>query len=121
MNRKSLILFLVLAIFVVGMTMGCATSKTVTLKTKKDKYVTKKKGKYTVETFKWKSGTYQELDIFVYKNGKMLNKNKFKSKYYYKYNGKWKSMPWRHGSVDCTYHKYHTDKSVKIGKVKVRY
>ena len=121
MNKKRLVLFVVLAIFIVGMTLGGVSAKKATLKTKNNKYVTKHNGKYKIQTFKWKSGTYQEIDVFVYKNGKMLNKNKYKSKYYYKQGGKWKSMPWRHGSVDCTYHKYHTDKKIKVGKVKVKF
>lgn len=121
MNKKRLILFLVLVIFVVGMTMGCATSKTLTLKTKKDKYVTKKSGKHKAEVLKWKSATYQEVDIFLYKNSKMVNKYKYQSKVYYKKNGKWKSTGWHKSPSDSTYHKYFFDKNVKIGKVKVKF
>ena len=120
MNKKRIILFAVLVIFVVGMTMSRATAKTFTLKPKKDKYVSKKSGKYTVEVLKWKAYTYQEVDIFAYKNGKMMKKNKYASKVYYKENGKLKKTPWFKGSQAAVYHKMHFSKSHKIQKVKVR-
>ena len=120
MDKNRTILFVILVIFVVGMTMSCTTAKTVTIKTKQNKYVTKKVGKYKIQTFKWKAGLYQEVDIFVYKNGNMLKKAKYSSQYYYKYKGKSGYTKWRHGGVDCTYHKYQIDKGVKVGNVKVR-
>ena len=120
MDKNKVILIVVLAIFIVGMTMSCATAKTVTINTKQNKYVTKKVGKYKIQTFKWKSGTYQEVDIFVYKNGKMLKYNKYSSKFHYKYKGKSGYTKWSHGWVDCTYHKYQMDKGVKVSTVKVR-
>ena len=120
-NKKKIILISILVIFIIGMTAGCANAKTYTLKTKKDKYVTKKVGKYTIQTYRWKTPYYQEIDVFVmYKNGKLLKKNKYSSKYHYKYKGKSKYTPWRHGAVDCTYHKYQTGVNVKVGNVKVR-
>ena len=103
------------------MTMTTASAKTVTLKTKQNKYVTKNVGKYKIQTFKWKAYRYQEVDIFVYKHGKMLYKNKFSSKFHYKYKGKTGYTKWSHGwVVDSTYHKYQFDKGVKVGNVKVR-
>lgn len=120
MNRKRAILFAVLIIFVVGMTMSCATAKTFTIKPKKDKYVVKKSGKYRVEVFNWKSGVYQEVDVFAYKNGKMMKKSKYASKVYYKEKGKSKRTPWFKGSQTAVYHKMYFSKSHKIQKVKVR-
>ncbi|MBR4448269.1 hypothetical protein [Methanobrevibacter sp.] len=120
MDKQKVILFAVLIIFVVGMTMSCATAKTVTIKPKKDKYAVKKKGKYKVEAMKWQAYTYQEVDIMAYKHGKMMKNTKYSSKVYYKENGKWKNTGWHKGGHSCTYHKYFMDKKHKIGKVKVR-
>ena len=101
--------------------MGCATAKTVTVKTKMNKYVTKKVGKYKIQTFKWKSYGYQELDVFVYKsNGDLVKKSKYSSKFHYKYKGKSGYTKWDHGWTDSTYHKYQFDKGVKVSNVKVR-
>ena len=102
------------------MTMAFASAKTVTLKTKQNKYVTKKVGKYKIQTLKWKTPSYQEVDIFVYKHGKMLYKSKFYSKFHYKYKGKSGYTKWSHGWEDATYHKYIFDRGVKVGNVKVR-
>lgn len=120
MDKKKIILFAVLIIFVVGMTMGCATAKTFKVKPKKDKYVTKKSGKYKVQVLKWQAYTYQELDIMAYKHGKMLKNTKYKSKVYYKENGKSKRTPWVKGGQAATYQKLFFDKSHKINKVVVR-
>lgn len=120
MDKRKVILFAVLIIFVVGMTMGCATAKTIKIKPKKDKFTVKKKGKYKVEAMKWKAYTYQEVDIIAYKHGKMMKNTKYSSKVYYKENGKWKNTGWHKGGNSCTYHKYFMDKKHIIGKVKVR-
>ncbi len=115
------ILIVVLVIFVIGMTMGGVSAKTVTFKSK-DKWQTKKVGKYKIHTRTWKitsyMGKYYDVDIEVYKNGKQLSSSKYLSKYKYKSNGKWKWTKWAHGSVDHSYHRYST--FYKVGQVKVR-
>lgn len=115
------ILIVVLVIFVIGMTMGGVSAKTVTFKSK-DKWQTKKVGKYKIKTRTWKitsyMGKYYDVDIDVYKNGKQLSSSKYLSKYKYKSNGKWHWTKWRHGSVDHSYHRYSTFN--KVSQVKVR-
>ncbi|PWB85281.1 LapA family protein [Methanobrevibacter thaueri] len=116
------ILIVVLVIFVIGMTMGAATAKTVTFKSK-DKWQTKKTGKYKIKTRTWKiksysMGTYYDVDIQVLKNGKQLSSSKYLTKYKYKSNGKWHWTKWRHGGVDHGYHRYSTNH--KVSQVKVR-
>ena len=80
-------------------------------------------GKYKIKTRTWKIqsygwGTYYDVDIDVYKNGKQLSSSKYLSKFKYKYHGKWKWSKWGHGSVQHAYHRYST--TYKVSKVKVR-
>lgn len=96
--------------------------KVVSIPTKMSvsKYVTKKVGKYKIQTFKFKH-SFTTLCVFLYKNGKMKYSSQYLSKVHYKYNGKWYWTKWMRGNTDCTYHKYNIDNSVKVGKVKVKY
>ena len=101
--------------------MSGVSAKTVTFKSK-DKWQTKKVGKYKIKSRTWKIksfswGTYYDVDIDVYKNGKKLSSNKYLSKYKYKYKNKWHWTKWRHGSVDHGYHRYSTN--CKVSQVKV--
>ena len=97
--------------------------KIVTLKGK-DKWITKKKGKYTVKARVWKifsgiMGYYYDVDVILLKNGKQQKSSKYLSKYRYKENGKWKWQKWRHGKVDHAYHRYST--SYTVNKIKVKW
>ena len=112
-----------MVIFVIGMTMGGVSAKTVTFKSK-DKWQSKKTGKYKIMTRTWKIksysfGTYYDVDIDVYKNGKQLSSSKYLSKYKYKSHGKWKWTKWRHGKVNHAYHRYSTPNKVSTIKVRV--
>ena len=122
MNKQKLLVLSVLTIFVLGMALAnvtAAEAKTLTLSTKMNKYCTKKVGKYKIQTYKWKAYSFQEVDVFVYKNGKMIKKNKYKSKIYYKLNGKSKSTKWYKGGQNSDYHTTKFPKSAKVSKVKV--
>lgn len=97
-------------------------SKTLTLNAKY-KWVTKKKGKYTVKARLWRvfsgiMGYYNDVDIILYKNGIQQKSSKYLSNYKYKENGKWKWQKWRHGGVDHAYHRYTTFSQVSKIKVK---
>lgn len=121
--KNTHILIIVLAIFVIGMTMSGVSAKTVTFKSK-DKWQTKKVGKYKIKTRTWKIqsyawGTYYDVDINVYKNGKQLSSSKYLSKYKYTQNGKSKWTKWRHGKVNHSYHRYSTPNKVSTIKVRV--
>ncbi len=98
---------------------GAAEAKTVNMPTKMNKYCTKKVGNYKIQTFKWKSYSYQEVDIYVYKKGNLVKKNKYKSKVYYKVGKKSKSTKWFKGSSSATYHKIMIPKNSKVSSVKV--
>ena len=96
--------------------------KTVNIKTKmsQSKYVTKYYGKYKIQTFKFKHAI-TTLCVFLYKNGKMLNKEKYLSKVQYNSGGKWRWTGWMHGTNAAVYHKYEISNSIKIGNVKVKF
>ena len=94
--------------------------KTISVAAKWNKYTTKKSGKYKVETYKFKSSYCDELCIWLYKNKKMIKKDYYLSKYYYKYNGKSYSTSWRYGGVDSTYHHYQHNKNMRVTSVKVK-
>lgn len=124
MNKNKILVLSLLTVFVIGMTLatvGAVDAKTVTMPTKYNKYCTKHVGKYKIQTYKWKAYAYQEVDVFLYKKGKMVKRSKYKSKVYYKQKGKKKSTKWSHGYCDSTYHKYQADKSLKLTKVKVKF
>ena len=96
--------------------------KVVSVKTKWDKYVTKKWKKFKVQTYKFKSPSMSTLCIFLYKNGKMVSGYKYYSRYHYKYKGKWYWTKWRTSYGEATYHKTAGIKrSVQIGQVKVKF
>ena len=88
-----------------------------------NKYYTKRKGSYKFEVYTWKSQSgLHELDIFVYKNGKMLSKSKYLSKYRVNADGYSYSFPYRHGKVNGAYHKYQIYANyAKYGKVYIKY
>ena len=124
MNKRKIVVLSVLTIFVIGMALasvGAVEAKTVTMPVKMNKYTTKHKGKYTIQTYKWKSYSYQEVDVFLDKNGKPVKNTKYKVKIHYKYKGKWRNSKWLKGNQDATYHKHLIYKSAKVDKVKVRY
>ena len=90
----------------------------------KDKWITKKSGKYKVKVRVWTItsgvlGKYYDVDIIFYKNGKQQASSKYLTTYKYKVNGKWKWVPWRHGYVDHAYHRYTT--TYHVGQIKVKF
>ena len=88
-----------------------------------NKYYTKRKGSYKFEVYTWKSPSgLHELDVFVYKNGKMLSKSKYLSKYRVYADGYSYSFPYRHGGVNSVYHKYQLFANyANYGKVYIKY
>lgn len=84
------------------------------------KYITRKVGKYKVQTFKFKH-SFTTLCVFLYKNGKMKYRGQYLSKVHYKYKGRWYWTSWKRGNTDCAYHKYIIDNNVKVGNVKVKF
>lgn len=98
--------------------------KVMSAKTRWDKYVTKRWGKYKVQTYKFKNTmrTMSTLCVFLYKNGRMVDGSNYYSKIHYKYNGRWYWTKWRSSYGEAVYHKTAgIDPSVKIGKVKVKF
>ena len=99
-----------------------AKFKTVTLGTKYNNYVSKNSGKYKIETYKWKGYTIGGLEIYLYKNGKMVPSSQFSSKAFYNADGTWRWGTWSHASQGYTnYHHYSLGNDVKVSKVKVRF
>lgn len=128
MNKRKFLIASILTIFLCGMLLagvGAAHAKTVTMYPKMDKTVTKTVGKnkiYKIQVLKWKSSTYQELDVMPYKRGKLFRLNKYKVKTYYKYNNKLKTTKWERGVPgEATYYKLLLPKKAKIIKVQIKY
>lgn len=100
-----------------------AKSKVITINLPKlSKTYTVKYGKFIIQAMKWKAFSYQEVDVMVYvKNtNNMYNKYKYLSKVSFVRGGKADATPWKHGSVDCVYHKYQFMKSTIIKKVQIK-
>ena len=101
---------------------GATHAKTVTMYPKLNKEQTKHVGKYKFQIGNWKAYSYQELDVWAYKNGKVLKFSKYKVKIYYKEKGKRKVTKWEKGILDiATYFKHHFSKKAKITKVKIKF
>ena len=96
--------------------------KVLTVKTRWDKYVSKKWRKYKVETYKFRTPSMSTLCMFLYKNGKMIEGKHYLTKIKYKYRGKWYWTKWRTGHGEAYYQKTAgIDLGVKIGKVKFKF
>ncbi|WP_298523492.1 hypothetical protein [uncultured Methanobrevibacter sp.] len=96
--------------------------KKVTLKSKYNKYVTKKVGKYKIQVYKWKGYMLGGLNIYLTKYGKYVKSSAFLTRAYFKMNGKWRWSSWSHASSGYTfYHHYAVSNGVKITKVQVKF
>ena len=96
--------------------------KKVTIKSKYNKYVTKKVGKYKVQVYKWKGYRLGGLNIYLFKNGKYVKRSAFVTRAYFKMNGRWRWSSWSHASSGyTTYHHYPVSNNVKITKVQVKF
>lgn len=96
--------------------------KVLTVKTKWDRYVSKKWRKYKVETYKFRTPSMSTLCMFLYKNGKMIEGSHYLTKFKYKYRGRWYWTKWRTGHGEAYYQKTAgIDLGVKIGKVKFKF
>ena len=96
--------------------------KTVRIHTMYDKYINKYVGNYKVQTYKWKGFSINGLGIFLYKNGKLLNRYNFQSKVHHAFNGNWKWSSWSYGTQGANaYHKFSLSKGVAVGDVIVKF
>ena len=86
-----------------------------------DEYVKKDVGEYTVEAYKWTGPSLGGLGVWVYKNGKLIDRYSYSSRAYFWKDGEWKWSEWDSGDVDSVYHKYHVSPNVKIQKVEVMF
>lgn len=86
-----------------------------------DKNTRKNVGEYTVEATKWKGGEVGGFEVFLYKNGKIMDRNSYESRAYFYMDGEWKWSRWDNGEVDTYYHKYPVSKGVDIKEVEVRF
>lgn len=99
-----------------------ATYKTITITAKK--YMkTKKSGKYKVKAIiydMWRPshGHYKYIDVYLYKNGKMVPNTKYYSKY--KIKGRWTG--WVRPDVGTSHHRYPAYyKNLNSATVKVKF
>jgi len=118
--NKRLILFSVLIIFLSALTIGCISAETFELKPVEDQYISKESGDYKIEVYQWHTPSYREVDVFVYKNGKYIDKKEYASQVFYEDHGELKKTPWFRGNQAAVYHKHHFDNSYEIQKVKVK-
>lgn len=119
-SRKFLIL-IILAVFIVGVSVGAASAQKVTLTPKYDEYVNKSVGEYTVQTMKWKGTTVGGFGVWLYKNGQLVDKDDYASRAYFCMDGKWKWSDWDNGEDQATYHKYPVSTGVEIKEVEVEF
>lgn len=94
---------------------------TTSISTKLNRYVTKYKNGYKIQSHKFKAYLYQQVSIFIYKKGHMLNNKKYAIKVHYKRHGKWRWTHWVKGCISATYNNIKFDKSDVIGKVYVKF
>jgi hypothetical protein len=138
MKKNKLIVLLVLLIAVVGLTMGSVTAKTTT-KTKKitakpllKKWTYKKSGKYVLATKKEKYDSKNHVVVIMVGKKNKANKKysafkggKYKSKLYFKLNGKKYSTKWAKGDLkkpnNYDYQAYLITKKAKVSKVVVKF
>lgn len=88
----------------------------------KSYWITKKSGKYTVQTKIWKMtasywGKFKYIDTTLYKNGKQVKNTKYYVKY--KINGKWTGWE-QYGTVSTAHHRYAVSYSIKSAKIMVK-
>ena len=135
MNKNKLIVLLVLLVAVIGLTMGSvaagSTTKTkykkIVVKTKLNKEVSKKEGKYKVTIFNGKiySGTKKVtnngLEVKVKKRNKAINGKNFSLKIYYKEKGKSLVTKWDKGHIQKDTQYVIAPNNIKIKKVAVRF
>lgn len=96
--------------------------KVMSVKTRWDRYVYRRWGRYRVETYKFKTPTMSTLCIFLYKNGKMVNGYRYYSRFQYKYKGRWYWTKWRTSYGEATYHKTAgIDRGIALGRVYVKF
>lgn len=122
MDKKKLLVLVILTVFCVGMCLGSVSAtKTTSVPTKMNKYVNKHKWGYKLQSYKFKTGLYQQVCLFVYKkNGNMLKNSKYAMKVHYKRNGKWRYTHWVRSCISATYNNVKLEKSDKIGRVYVK-
>ena len=96
--------------------------KVLSIKTKLNKYVSKRYGKYKAQTYAFKNPYMKTVCIYLYKSGKMVSGTKYLSRVHYKYRGKWYWSKWRSSYGEAVYHRNAgIDPKVKIGKVQVKF
>ena len=96
--------------------------KILTIKVRKDRYISKKWRKFRGETYYFKNPSASTLCMFLYKNGKMVDGSYYLTKFHYKYKGKWHWTSWRGSYGEAVYHKTAGIlNSVKINKVKIKF
>ena len=79
-------------------------------------------GEYTVETYKWTGPILGGLGVWVYKNGKLVDRYSYSSRAYFWKDGEWKWSDWGNGEDGYEgYHRYPVGRGVEIQKVEVKF
>ena len=98
--------------------------KTITISTKMSdsgERVTKTYDNFVIQTEKFQHA-FTTLCVFVYKDGKMLNRNDYSVRFQYNEAGVWKWAQWSHGTQAAVYYKIADSISndILVGNVQVK-
>ena len=116
-----MLIFIVLAIFIVGISLTCVSAQKISVKPKYDEYTNETVGEYTVQTMKWGGTSVGGFGVWLYKNGQLVDKNSYQSRAYFCMDGEWKWSEWANGEGSSAYHKYPVSNGVEISEVEVKF
>ena len=120
--KKQSVILIVLAVLLMAISIGCASAQTITADIKYDEYTNTTDGDYTVQTYKGEGSTVGGFEVYLYKNGKLVDADDFESRAYFCMDGEWKWSNWAHGEeANEMCHKYPVSSGVEIKEVEVRF
>lgn len=86
------------------------------------KTYTETAGDYSVDAQKWMGTTVGGFEVYLYKNGKSVDKDSYLSRAYSYMDGEWKWSEWDNGEEDHELrHRYPVSRGVEIQKVEVKF
>lgn len=86
------------------------------------KTYTETAGDYSVDAQKWMGTTVGGFEVYLYKNGKSVDKDSYLSRAYFYMDGEWKWSEWDNGEEDHELrHRYPVSRGVEIQKVEVKF
>ena len=120
--KKQSVILIILVIFAIAISIGCVSAQTMKADIRYDEYLNTTDGEYTVQTYKWEGSAVGGFEVYLYKNGKLIDADDFESRAYFYMDGEWKWGNWAHGEeANEMCHKYPVSSGVEIKEVEVRF